>query len=111
MPALDNVYTYIQRCIRTVLQLYQTDVDTLHVPNIRHPIYSASGFCRQYPGPDGDSMGRNAAVNGIKWPVPSHKTSSLALRAAPHGHYLVFQRLPAALMLAPGLPGLFQRLP
>jgi hypothetical protein len=87
------------------------DVDTLHMPGIRHPIYRASGFCRQYPGPDSDSMWRNAAVNGIKWPVPSHKTSSLALRAAPHGHYLVFQRLPAALMLAPGLPGLFQRLP
>ena len=34
----------------------------------------------------------------------------LALRAAPHHRDLVFERLPLALVLAPGLPRLFQRL-
>jgi hypothetical protein len=40
----------------------------------------------------------------------SPETSSLALCAAPHHRDLVFERLPLALVLAPGLPRLFQRL-
>lgn len=96
------IHTYIESAMHMFFKFYQTDVDTLHMPNLWHidiPSTARRASAANTPAPTATACGEMQLL-----------TSSPALRAAPHGHYLVFERLPAALVLAPGLPGLFQRL-